>query len=244
MSASYNGSDDYHNRAESFGSNSWTMASWALADVNSQRRTICSVDESVSNRWLGNFDTSSTWEVHRGATQYDDGGSAISTATWYFVAATYTGETTPGSSADGVLDLYRRTNGTGSSWGTTNQVTGLSDYTALDNIHIGGFYGATSGWYHDGLIANVKYWTTALSSAALLAEYPYRHAQTTSGLWACYKFASGALETDSSGNGRTLTANGATGPTYSATEPSDITADDPPSAGGLTTVVTVLSDIQ
>lgn len=79
-------------------------------------------------------------------------------------------------------------------------------------------------------LAFLKVWDgVVLSDADALTESAYRNVQTNTGsVWAHYKFASGALSTDSGSSARTLTLTNA--PTYIADEPTAILGDDP--AGG------------
>lgn len=74
-------------------------------------------------------------------------------------------------------------------------------------------------------VAAWKIWTSTLTDPEILAEAGSL-APVKASPWANYQFASGALTTDSSGNGRTLTSNGT--PTF--------TAD--PSIGGSTKTLT------
>lgn len=57
-------------------------------------------------------------------------------------------------------------------------------------------------------IAHWRIWEDALSDAEILAESQSLVPVRTANLWADYRFESGALDVDSSGNSRSLTANG------------------------------------
>lgn len=100
------------------------------------------------------------------------------------------------------------------------------DYLTWEEFFIG--VDDWGGWQNCE-VASVKIWSNViLSDADAQSERLYYNAQNESGsIWAVYKLANGALTTDSSGNGKTLSSAGT--PTF-ASDPSDILGDDP--AGG------------
>jgi hypothetical protein len=65
-------------------------------------------------------------------------------------------------------------------------------------------------------IAHFRWWGATLSQSELEAELVSATAVRTSNLAGEYRFANGALTTDSSGNGRTLTTFPSSSPTFSA----------------------------
>lgn len=137
------------------------------------------------------------------------------TDTWYFFLMTYGG---------GTLTAKYLVAGD-SVFASSQQLTGLTNFAAFDEIDL-----SVPGpnWFN-GEVASVKLWSgVVLSDANALAERLYRNPQTNLGsVWATYQIKSGALGTDSSGNGRTLTENGTLA---FVADPSDILGDSPSSA--------------
>lgn len=214
----------------------FTVACWIRLTVTG--------DDNVGIGVGGNSSSSLICPRIAGLTDYRfvyPGGGATASPTsnqdiWFYCAAVYTGESTPGSSADGTVDWYIHENGSSlASWTDSGQFTGRSDLSS-GNFTIGA--GPTAFWFHDGQIALVKVWENTLSSAELLTEAQYRNPQVSTGLWAHYLFESGALTTDSSGNGRTLTNNNTV--TFSSLEPSDIVGDDPAAGGSALPLVNAM----
>jgi hypothetical protein len=154
------------------------------------------------------------------------GNPTFTVASWRLFLITYLGETNPGVSADGVLTIKTLVDGDSAfAAGNTTQRTAQSDVVSTDFV-IAAITNAGSGPFA-GTFANCKVWSgIVISDADALTEMEYRNVQTNGGsLWAHYKFLTGALGTDSSGNGRTLTQVAT--PTFSANEPTAILGDDP-----------------
>ena len=149
----------------------------------------------------------------------DPGGSASTgitetTGTWRFFMLRY-------DTGAAVVDLKMCVNGASSSFTATAQRTSTTNATPTDLVI--GAREPDGDAKFAGTFAFVKLFDSVLTDGDALAERLYRNPQQAS--YAAYKFASGALTTDSSGNSRTLTSNGT--PVHSTDEPSDILGDDP-----------------
>jgi hypothetical protein len=168
---------------------------------------------------------------YNGATQ---GGNALDNfvnGTWRYIVLSRSG-----ADPNGVLKL-RWLDGAETSFGEVT-MTGLTAL-APTGISINCARGDGTGFATEGqyTVAFVKIWSTVeLSDADCLTERLYRNIQTnTANDWALYKFLTGALTTDSSGNSRTLTAVGA--PEFNADEPAAILGDDPGGGVGIPKVM-------
>lgn len=141
----------------------------------------------------------------------------LAVATWIHALITYT----PGAGT-GILRLAYRADGNLDGVTTMTaavQATGLTN-AAPDRIIVGS--GAIAGAdMFDGTLALLKIFDSVLTDAQAITEFRYRLPQLPA--WAAYRFANGALTTDSSGNARTLTAVGT--PVYSSAEPLAIVGD-------------------
>jgi hypothetical protein len=204
--------------------NVFTIAAWVKPDGTVGPQTAVGIGNGVFNRDALQLGNTFGLDYRHNDNQVSGIGS-YSSNTWYFIASVY--------NDDGSVDCYIRADGGGASWATSSvgALTGQTDNTAV-GVYIGQIQNV---WAFSGIIGPIKIWDAALTSANLLNEYAYRNAQTNTGsIYAVYHFKTGALTTDSSGNGNTLTNQGAT--PFSADEPSDILGDDPASGttlGGL-----------
>lgn len=164
---------------------------------------------------------------HAATTSGSVGSATI--GTWFGFMLRYVGETTPGSSADGVSTLHRMNDGDLSEAGAFTQVSTMSGLSNLSPTQI--IIGAnrqnleSSG---DWTIAMCKVFPFDLTTTQAITELRYRNPQISS--WGAYPFADGNLLNDVSGNGRHLIGIGT--PTFSADEPIGIEGDGP---GGGTT---------
>jgi len=183
----------------------FTFCGWVYVDTASATMTAMGLG-SGGTHWILNKANGGSFYVRRNGVNYAVGtAGAFAATTWYFIAGTYTAET--GGGSNGAINLYLRADGSGASWDATHTESGLTDVTLATTLTIGALDGTTWPW--DGLIGPVKIWDgVVLSSAQLLQEYPYRDAVNETGnVLASYRFASGAITTDDSGNGVTLTNN-------------------------------------
>jgi hypothetical protein len=137
----------------------------------------------------------------------------IPTATWTFNAVTINGSTRTSYYAnEGGTTLTSTSAGAWSS--SSAQFTEFS-------LGFVNYFGDSSR----GKLGHFRWWGATLSQSELEAELVSATAVRTSNLAGEYRFANGALTTDSSGNSRTLTVYPSSSPTFSA---------DPtfPAAGG------------
>jgi hypothetical protein len=144
---------------------------------------------------------------------YNESASLVTMATdtWYFFAMSFDGS-----------NLKIRYVNTGGSTIANTITTAKGVNGSYDRLN---FANNEFGDVFIGNMVSMKIWTTALSDADILAERQYRNPQTNlANVWATYQTKSGALSTDSSGNGRNLTENGTL--SYVA-DPVDILGDDP-----------------
>lgn len=165
-------------------------------DNTSDRWCLCSFhsNDQVYFDWAGtnggSFDLASGWTP--------------STGTWYYLAIVH--------DSSGNMRLFRCALGETTLTEANTLGTGGTNGTALSSIFVG-----TDGW-DEPVAANIAFhriWDgTALSKTQLEAELQSTTPVVTTNLWADYRFASGALTTDSSGNSRSLTATGS--PSYVA----------------------------
>jgi len=142
-------------------------------------------------------------------------------STWYYVMVRY---------ATGTLTVQHLVDG-GSAWVGNASVGSLADLAptafGIGAMHFQG----TPAFFAPLTSAGVKVWSTTLpSDAEVLAEREYRNAIVTAGLWATYRFKTGALADDHSGNARTLTLTAT--PTFSADDPTAILGDSASAGGG------------
>lgn len=184
----------------------------------------------------------SPWSTYSGTTYYagfdieddknvfaqgDQGAGHYATATlfvadddvWYFGALTF----------DGVdVKLRYLTSGATDFQNFESVAAGVSQ-PAWDLAGIG--VSAFAGGDGDIEVAALKVWDgVAPPDSQLRGERLYRNPQSNlANVWGTYHLKSGALGTDSSGNGRTLTATGT--PSFAA-DPVDILGDDPVAVEG------------
>ena len=229
MSVSLDG-NGWYERFDGPSGTGWTWAGWAYWPSLNAYDAVAFVNQGISERRGLLFDDVPTNLVlsHSGG---DSGLFSPSATTWYYLMVRYTGETTPGSSADGVLRAGYIGDGQTdpSAFTGTVEITGRSNATT-DHIALGASdeFGTAAAII---ILGPNKFYASALSDAAALDDYHYRNAQNASP-WAVYHHATGALTTDSSGNARTLSVSG-TGHAFSASEPTAILGDDP--TGGAAT---------
>lgn len=131
-----------------------------------------------------------------------------------------------GSGADGVMTIKYLNDGDTTFQGT-EQITLLTNLGWTDLL-INTNQNGAGGGFSDALFAFVKFFNVVISDADAITERSYRHNQTGN-QHATYKFASGALTTDTGPNAYTLTGVGSGG-TYVATEPTAILGDNPGAA--------------
>lgn len=227
MSVELNGSGWYE-RNDGPSDTGWTWSGWVYWPSVNTFDAVAFINNGAGAERRGLITDGGTPDLD----PYSDAAGGFGTAlfapsatTWYFFMIRYTGEITPGSSADGVLRVGYIGDGqtNPSAFTATSEITGLSN-TAIDSIALG----ASDVTGSSAAIIRIgpnKFYSSALSDAAALDDYHYRNAQNASP-WAVYHHASGALTTDSSGNGRTLTVDG-TGHAHNADEPTAILGDDP-----------------
>lgn len=220
MGARYSAAATYHSINSGPNTRNWTMTFW-------MRRRADPGAVSLISGWQHTGGTHE-WTIRTAATGdtvdarwIEDGGDhtqtnlkTIVTDTWdyYMMRRDDTGD---------ALALKSLISGESSF---TTSLTATGEFTpdaVMTLLRIGNVDGM------DMEIAAWKGWTIAISDADALTERTTLDVTTNTGSeWANYQFASGALETDSSGNARTLTANGT--PTF-VSDPSDI-ASGPGSA--------------
>lgn len=120
-------------------------------------------------------------------------GTAISTGTWYFLAAT--------RDAANAAQLFQGTNPT-----SLSKVTGtVSSSGTPTSVNVFGRSTSDATDWLDGSEAHLRMWTAVLSDSEIAAEAASATPVRTSGLWSTWEFVAAAL-TDGSGNGRNLTA--------------------------------------
>lgn len=225
MSVAFTTSDHYTRSEAPGGGGSFTAAMWVRRDADT------GADEQIFQRSAGGFTNQNGFKVF-GASDFiiaahggeeTSGLHEVALDTWYYYLLHYQGESTPGSSADGVLTIKYLADGA-TAFTLDRTITGRSDLSP-DRMFLAAYRGDNTSSL-PGTFAFCKIWTSVLSDADALTEREYRHAQTNlGGLWAEYTFDSGAIATDTSGNARTLTAFGT--PTHSADEPTAVLGDDP-----------------
>lgn len=222
---------DYYERNEVIDpdTTSWTMAGWFRWDTDSGAANFFGLSTATfSNSFLLNLATDNDVATFHGSGGF--GPSDVftaATATWYYVVLQW-------DAADNSLRGMYLADGDSTFQGDVLD-EGLGDLDPTDLV-IG--VGTNDGNdLFPGTIAFVKIWASIVSDANLLTERQYRNVQTGSA-WALYKFLTGALTADSSGNSRTLTSNGE--PAFSSDEPDAILGDDP--AGESAALTGTLSD--
>lgn len=215
MAARYEASATYHSLTSGPNTRTWTTTFWwrrradpgALSLIVGLRHTTGTHDWTVQ--------TDATGDVVR-ADINEDGGAhdldtlfTATTDTWYFIMLRRD------DTSDALAIKYLASGGSSFA----NSVTTTGEFTpdeAMTLLRIGNVDSM------DQEIAAVKIWSAALSDADALTERSTLDVTTNTGSeWANYQFLNGALTTDSSGNGRTLTANNT--PAYVA-DPSDLGA--------------------
>jgi hypothetical protein len=144
---------------------------------------------------------------------------------WVYVLYRFSGDTRiVRHIADGATD-----------WQSMHSITGLAP-RAVTALNIGARFGSgTAEQFAHVTCGMLKVWSVALpTDAQALAARLTTGPTVTTGQWARYDFLNGALGTDRTGLGRTLTLIGA--PTFTADKPDDLAI-----AGGATPTVSTLS---
>ena len=210
------GDTDSHSRAApGISLSQWTQTFWVRlrGDTNAIQLFGSLIDNVPGPRYMyGGTDATGTAMVCGSS----EGASAtvqeMGIDTWYFVKLTY---------ASNTLTMSVCAAG-GSSFGTPQTKASLTDLPAVDALLIGG----AGAYWLNGEIASYKCWTgVTLNDTQALAERHWLNAQVAGGLLWNYKYVSGALETDSSGNSLTLSVESGS-PAWAA-DPVDIYGTDP-----------------
>lgn len=133
-----------------------------------------------------------TPSIYSGATPGGVLGTEVALGTYVFVAAVRSGTT---------ATLYQ-----GTTPGSLTKVSGTVNSNGTpDGLGIFGRAAGDNSEWLDGTMAYFRIWTAVLSDAEIAVESQSTTPARTAGLWSDWPFAAAAL-TDSSGNGRTLTA--------------------------------------
>ena len=218
MSITFNGSSQYVYIASVPSQTDWSMSAWIRrnSDANT-RRTFMSVD---NENWTGQTsiyvrtngdDGAERWRAGTGTSGLGAGSlfSPVVIGTWYYFEMRL---------EDGTVTFRWVVDG-GTTWSTGTQAIGVSTLTPT-HVNLGA-RGDGSEWF-TGNIAMSKLWSGTLPTAdQVLAERLNTDVINTTGLWAAYDFLDEALDTDRSGNSRTLTLVDT--PTYTADKPNDLT---------------------
>lgn len=237
MSITFNGTTQFASRATAPSATEFLVAGWFRRNSDSgANESWWSIDD-------GTFGASSQLYVSSadtlvGSHSFDTSGTVLSTvtSTWYWVMFRISGGTrTIQAVADG-----------GTAWGTPQSNGGMGALTR-DTMTLGAAYGQSSAsGFAPMSCALLKVWSGTLpTDTEVLAERLSTTATVTTGLWGRYVFGTGALDTDDSGNARTLTLTAA--PTFTADAPTDLAAGGAtptvsgiaPTSGPVGTTVTV-----
>lgn len=127
----------------------------------------------------------------------------VTTGAWYFFAVTINGTT---------RTSYYANQGDTTLTSVSGSVTNSTAAGTELNLGFVNYFGD----YSRGRLAHFRLWGAVLSQSELEAEMASATAVRASNLTNEYRFASGALTTDSSGNGRTLTSFSFGTPTFTA----------------------------
>lgn len=239
MSIVFNGTTQFASRATVPTAGSFVIAGWfrRTSDSGAREHWFSLDDGSFSNQYsLAVSATSDQIEGYHGVNDSGAAGAAVPAA-WSWVMYRFSG---------GTMQVRRVLDG-GTAW-MSNQTVPTLATLAPTHLTIGArFGGGTPSEFAPATCALVKIWSGATlpTDAEVLAERLNTNATVTTGLWARYVFATGALGDDSSGNSRPLTLVGT--PTFSADNPTDLTTGGAtptvssisPTSGPIGTVVTV-----
>lgn len=214
MSITFNGTTQCAFRAEAPSAASYVMAGWIRRNTDSGAvENFWSIDDGTFfNATVIDASASDELRVFRNGSGVAPIVNPVVLGTWYWVMVRYTGN---------VMTVRSSVDGTG-VWQTNVTASGLTDHTP-NALTLGAAYGAgTPSGFSPSTCALMKVWSggTLPTDTEVLAERLAPTATVTTGLWARYVFASGALGADSSGNSRPLTLTAA--PTFSADNPTDL----------------------
>ncbi len=211
MSVVCNGTTQWLHRASAPSGSAFVMAGWVRLDTDTAaERAVFGISD-------GSFFQASRAVIDSGdalvAEQiFSTSGAALgafTTGVWRWVSLRY----------DGTTQTLRHLNDGGTAW-ASNVTQTVGTVTPNELALFAEF--ASGGTLMAGTCASLKIWSGTLpTDTEVLAERLNTDVTVTAGLWARYAFAEGALGTDGSGNGRTLTLVGT--PTFSADRPTDLT---------------------
>lgn len=209
MSMALNGSSQFAGLSSTPSASAFVMAGWfrRTSDSGDFDLALCVDDGTSFQRYAVYINTSDQWQGAIGFTQTASNRNAV-VNDWVWMTIRFDGSTlTVRSCLDGETAF-------------NTAVTASGSALTPDRFRIGA--SGAGGDYFPGTVACVKVWSGTLpSDTDLLAERLSISVTATTGLWANYDFLDGALATDRSGNGRTLTLTGT--PTYTADKPNDLT---------------------
>jgi hypothetical protein len=202
-------------------SGSWTIAGWIRVDANSGHASDGVFGFGAAGftnaTVLGYRESEGAFKIFH-ANAWDgppDDLVAQTTGTfqWFFIKWDESaGEITIGYLDDGDIAIQDTIVWSGASAATwTDLLIGCMRNDSTDESIEATFY-------------NTLVWDSVITDANLLTQRLYNNSQFGTP-WAHYKYATGALDIDASGNSRTLTING--NPTFSADAPTAILGDDP-----------------
>ena len=227
MSMVLNGTTQYAHRATAPSASSWCATAWVRRDADSGAYECLYASWDSGNNagsWALIDNGDGLLAYHR-TSPSAAALSSYTTTVWRFVQLRYTG---------GVITITYLNDGD-SAWGTSANVSSLTDLAAPDTFLIGASR-TTPTDLMGCTVASLKVWSggTLPNDTDLLAERLSTDVTATTGLWANYDFLTGALDTDRSGNARTLTLVAT--PTFSSAKPSDLTVPsyDPPFQSNIT----------
>lgn len=213
MSIVFNGSTQLAEVAAVPSVSSFVVAGWfrRTSDSGVEEVWVSSDDGSYFNQYRLRVNTSDELQGTQVFTQNAVNVSPV-TNTWYYVTYRYSG---------GTMAVRHLADGD-TAFQSDQSTGGLSDATP-DTFTIGAQYGGgTPEAFAPMTCASLKVWSggTLPTDGELLTERLNTDVTVTTGLWASYDFLTGALDTDRSGNSRTLTLTAS--PTYTADAPTDL----------------------
>ncbi len=222
MAVRFDAVGEHFTRAESPSGNTYTVVAGVKIEVdrNEFSTWVCLDTGATNNYTLMQTDATGTQMQAAEHNTAAVNGPAMTVGTWYRLAVTKAGNGQP-------ITIYWQADGAGTVSSASG--TSASNNPAVDVLRIGD--SVFGGEFLNGSVAAMKLWSGAvLSQAEIEAEWASLDAVRTTNLWATYKFESGALTTDSSGNARTL--SGGVGaafeadPSWLAAAGSEVSATD------------------
>lgn len=213
MSVAIAGASQWMGRASSPGG-TFAMAAWIRRDSVSGLREffIFRSDGSGFTNWSGIEHLNTTGIARDFHGSQGVGQGLLTEDAWYWIAIWY----------DGTTYHFRRALDGAGAWAGTDQTLVAAADASVDDIALGAYFSSGGGAVARNISCALwKIWDGGHpTDAELLAERTDDDFIVSTNAWGLYKFESGALTTDSSGNSRTLTNNGTC--TYTADDPTDL----------------------